>query len=246
MDPQTRARLYFAQYQMFDLDLPFWSKLAAETGGPILEMGCGTGRLVQALARQGYHVIGLDRDPAMLERAKMVIDSSLRDFVSWVEADITSFTFALPVRLAIGGLNTFAYLDDGAFVSALTAVKSILDDQGLVVLDLPPAETERISQDEDSVLDTFEDPERGTSIEVRASVQDRGAGEVAVTWKYDELNPDGSVKRYVWEQTYYLRSKLDLQQLIKSAGLSFRVIYGDYDFSHYKVDCDRQLVVIEK
>jgi SAM-dependent methyltransferase len=61
----------------YEADLPLWEELATERGGPILELGCGTGRVVIHLARAtGELVIGLDRDDelvgAIWDRAKGV------------------------------------------------------------------------------------------------------------------------------------------------------------------------------
>jgi SAM-dependent methyltransferase len=47
-------------------DLALWERLAAEAGGPVLELGCGTGRVALHLARRGHPLIGLDREPALL------------------------------------------------------------------------------------------------------------------------------------------------------------------------------------
>lgn len=47
-------------------DLPVWLELAAEHGGPILDVGAGTGRVALELARAGYEVIALDHDPELL------------------------------------------------------------------------------------------------------------------------------------------------------------------------------------
>lgn len=59
----------------YEADLPFWEQLAAENKGPILELGCGTGRLVMHLARSTERlVIGVDNDAALVaalwERAR--------------------------------------------------------------------------------------------------------------------------------------------------------------------------------
>jgi SAM-dependent methyltransferase len=51
----------------YEADLPLWEELAVERGGPILELGCGAGRVVLHLARAtGQLVIGLERDDELL------------------------------------------------------------------------------------------------------------------------------------------------------------------------------------
>jgi SAM-dependent methyltransferase len=47
-------------------DLPLWDALARETGGPVLELGAGTGRVALSLARAGHEVVAVDRDPALV------------------------------------------------------------------------------------------------------------------------------------------------------------------------------------
>jgi SAM-dependent methyltransferase len=48
-------------------DLPLWRSLAAEHGDPVLDVGAGTGRVALDLARAGYRVTALDRDPELLD-----------------------------------------------------------------------------------------------------------------------------------------------------------------------------------
>ena len=50
-------------------DVPFWRSVALQTRGPVLELGCGTGRISLPLARAGVSVVGIDRSAPMLERA---------------------------------------------------------------------------------------------------------------------------------------------------------------------------------
>ncbi|TFH35712.1 MAG: class I SAM-dependent methyltransferase [Anaerolineales bacterium] len=245
MDPATRARLYQAQYQSFEQDLPFWSALAAEGGGPILEMGCGTGRLVAALAGMGYPMIGLDHDAAMLERAEAALADDLHRKVTWIKGNLVTYQLNEPVQLAIGALNTFALLDDADFCAALRSARSNLTATGLIALDLPAFDPDPAPIGDDDPLDVFTDPETGASIELRALVDDQTSRGVNVTWLYDELLADGRVIRHPWEQVYFQRTVDQLRQLIQQSGLSVRSIYGDYDFSPLLPESGQLLMVLE-
>ncbi|HTU36000.1 MAG TPA: class I SAM-dependent methyltransferase [Candidatus Acidoferrum sp.] len=65
------ARYYDAAYAAIDLvDAPFYLELAQQIGGPVLEMGCGTGRVLLPIARAGIEIHGLDQSPAMLDILK--------------------------------------------------------------------------------------------------------------------------------------------------------------------------------
>ena len=51
-------------------DVAFWRRLAGAQTGPIIELGCGTGRILLPLARDGVQVIGVDLSLPMLDRAR--------------------------------------------------------------------------------------------------------------------------------------------------------------------------------
>jgi SAM-dependent methyltransferase len=69
-------------------DLPLWRELADETGGPILDVGAGTGRVALDLARRGHRVTALDHDPELLAELRRragelpidVVEADARDF----------------------------------------------------------------------------------------------------------------------------------------------------------------------
>ncbi|MBI3698101.1 MAG: class I SAM-dependent methyltransferase, partial [Acidobacteria bacterium] len=62
----------------YDADIGFYTQLAVESGGPVLEMGCGTGRVLIPTARAGVRIHGFDLSPAMLEllRRKLAEESA--------------------------------------------------------------------------------------------------------------------------------------------------------------------------
>ena len=72
--PRLLAQLYDWEHDSFTEDLDFYASLAQRTGGPILEPACGTGRLLEGLARRGLTVVGFDSSPEMLTRAHARLD----------------------------------------------------------------------------------------------------------------------------------------------------------------------------
>jgi SAM-dependent methyltransferase len=94
----------------YTADLPLWEELADQTDEPIMELGCGAGRVTLHLARRGAHlVIGLDRDSdlvgAIWERsAKLPGDAEV--------ADVRSFDFATKFSLVIAPMQLIQLLSD--------------------------------------------------------------------------------------------------------------------------------------
>ena len=50
----------------YEADLTLWEQLAVEADGPVLDLGCGSGRVGLHLARRGHRVLGLDLNPAFV------------------------------------------------------------------------------------------------------------------------------------------------------------------------------------
>jgi SAM-dependent methyltransferase len=87
-------------------DVPFWRNLALHAGGPILELGCGTGRIAIPLGRAGVPVVGIDRSEPMLARARArVRRGKLGDRVRLIRGDIRFLPFASVSAARANGRN---------------------------------------------------------------------------------------------------------------------------------------------
>ena len=85
-------------------DVPFWRNLALHAGGPVLELGCGTGRISLPLGRAGVPLVGIDRSAAMLERAyTRSRRSKLTRHIRLVRGDIRHLPFASHTESASPG-----------------------------------------------------------------------------------------------------------------------------------------------
>jgi SAM-dependent methyltransferase len=122
---------YDRQYSS-DTGVAFYSALAWEAGGPVLEIACGTGRVAIPIARQGFAVTGLDVVPAMLDRARSKAEAAGLS-VRFVEGDARDFDLESErFRLVFLTGNAFQFLLTNADQEALLGrVRAHLHDEGL-------------------------------------------------------------------------------------------------------------------
>jgi SAM-dependent methyltransferase len=125
----------FADPQNYDIEdssdtgVAFYAALAQETGGPVLEIACGTGRVSIPIARLGLAVTGLDIVPGMLELAR---SKSAGLPARWVEGDARTFDLGEQFRLIFMTGNAFqAFLTRADQQALLERVRAHLHDDGL-------------------------------------------------------------------------------------------------------------------
>ena len=112
-----------------DTGIAFYSALAQETGGPVLEIACGTGRVSIPIARLGFAVTGVDIVPGMLARAR---SKSAGLPTHWVEADARAFDLGEQFRLIFLTGNAFqAFLTRADQEALLERVRAHLYAGGL-------------------------------------------------------------------------------------------------------------------
>jgi ubiquinone/menaquinone biosynthesis C-methylase UbiE len=123
-------------------DVAFWQRLAAAQEGPVLELGCGTGRIAVPVARAGGRVIGIDRSAEMLARGRQRLRRArLTDRAALVRGDIRFLPFrSRPgfnlVMAPYGILQSLTRERD--LTATLQSVARVLRRGGLFGIDLVP------------------------------------------------------------------------------------------------------------
>ncbi len=237
------ARFYDAQHADLTADLVFYLYFARQADGPVLEVGCGTGRLMLPLVEAGIAVTGVDTSPAMLAVARR----QLGERAVLVEGDMR--TISLPDRyaLVIISINTFMHLlTTKDQLAALTNLARHLQPQGRLIIDLPAGD-ELAHQDPDGHLfleQTFQDPESGHPVmKFVASRVDWFTQRQHVTYIYDERLPGGEVRRTVAPMTLRHVFRYELELLLDKAGYHLEALYGDYDLTPYGEGGPRMIAV---
>jgi len=237
------ARFYDLQHADLTADLIFYLHFARQAGGPVLEMGCGTGRLLLPLVEAGIEVTGVDTSPTMLALARR----KLGQRATLVEGDMRKVELAGRYALVIVSINTFMHLLSTADqLAALTNLARHLRPAGRLIIDLPAGD-ELAHQDPDGRLtleQTFIDPESGHAVtKFVASRIDWATQRQEVTYIYDELLEDGGVRRTVAPMTLRHVFRYELALLLDKAGYQLETLYGDYDLSPYGEGGPRMIAV---
>jgi SAM-dependent methyltransferase len=245
MGDASFARYFDGQYRAFGEDLAFWLHLAAKHGGPVVELGCGTGRVVRALIQAGHHVVGIDLDRHMLARAQKNLTPYFQQKPSLVQADIQTFSFGVSFNLAIASMNTLSTFDDPGLNAVFGNITRQLAPNGLLAFEIPnPAVDPFKGVDPGEPLTSFIEPERGNPCQVYAQrIEGPAQDQVEILWHYDELLADGATQRYTLRQKYFLRSKDRVQEHLDRANCTVVEAYGDYDRSPLDKDSETMIIV---
>jgi SAM-dependent methyltransferase len=248
----TIARYYDAENEDMTADLELYSILAERTGGPVLDIGCGTGRVMLHLASEGYPVTGLDTSKAMLDRGRRKLKNrvDLHELVTFVEGNALDYPLTEKYPLILipyNGLMHFRTTADQ--IALLRHLAASLDDDGLLVIDLPNAGEMFATVDDGAVTleRSFVEPESGHLVmQQSVSTLNRAEQLQYITWIYDEIDTNNLVQRTVAPLTlrYIFPAELDL--LLQVSGLRRIERFGDYGQEPFEEGSSRLIVVAAK
>src|SRR5262245_44888419 len=107
---EQTARFYDAAYASLPSlgpDAAFYEQLAVASGGPVLELGCGTGRTLLPIARRQLDCAGIDASPAMLARFRA---KSGAEKIALTQARMESFDLGRRFKFIFSAFRAFQHL----------------------------------------------------------------------------------------------------------------------------------------
>ena len=245
------ARFYDQDYRNYREDIPLILELAAAAGGPVLELGCGTGRLLAPLAAAGLQSTGVDISPALLALAQSKLRAQkLEERVSLVKADLGRFALEARYQFAFCTSNTLMHLAsqsrqlqtlENVYAHLLPGARLLIDLFNPDVVDLVDVDGVR------ELADEWTDPHSGRQV-LKWSIRsvDWASQLQQTTFIYEEIGADGTsaetvcpfLLRFLWQS--------EAKLLLERAGFQIDAIWGDFDRSVYQAHSPRLILIAQR
>jgi len=256
VDEDVLAELYDLEHDELVADLPFYRELSRRAGGPVLDLGCGSGRLFVSLLEGGAkRIVGVDGSAALLRRAEARIaadpqlaEAAQAERIALVRGDVRALaTLNIRDRFSLAvGVGVLAHLDGPEdALRLLGGVRSLLGAGGRLVLDDlgPGAMPERdlpLSVD-------WRRQMNGREVVRRSELIRRESPEglrVAFSTMTDAVQPDGTIARLPASHRLWYPSPEALATLVSQAGMVVELSYGSHDLEPLDRESGRRIFIV--
>ena len=236
-------------------DVDFYVRAAAEAGGPVLELGCGTGRILIPTARAGIEIVGLDAAAEMLDACRRRLQAEapeVRARVSPHQGDMRSFEFRRGFRLVTIPFRPFQHLvtvEDQ--LACLGAIRRHLVPGGRLVFDCFNPSIHNLAKTADGA-ETDEEPSftlpDGRTVVRRHRMLERNLINQVNTGElvYYVRHPDGREERLVHAFRMRCIFRFEAEHLLARAGFDLECVYSDFDRSPYGADYPGELIFVAR
>jgi ubiquinone/menaquinone biosynthesis C-methylase UbiE len=245
LDPWSPTALFYdLDLEGVEDDVTMYCEIALRQGGPVLELGCGTGRVALALARAGLTVTGVDSSASMLDVAR---SQSGGLPLTLLEADMREVRLRrkfATVLIPLGGLQHMATAEE--VTGALDTCARHLAVDGLVLVDVEAPQPEDLTPGPRPLIAHWTRPWRGGMVTKLVAVDGRPSeGTRLVTFHYDVQPAEGPLHRLSHEFVLRVITAGELELAGRLAGLEMTALYGDYELSPLQDGDVRQVAVFE-
>jgi ubiquinone/menaquinone biosynthesis C-methylase UbiE len=232
-------------------DIAFYVNAANEFGEPVLELGCGSGRVALAVARPGFKITGLDLSPKMLAQAEeklAKLPADARDRANFVQGNMTNFDLGKQFRLAIIPFRPFQHLlDVQQQLACLECVHKHLQPDGRLVLDFFQTEPRRMHDREylnKRQIAEYEMSEgRKVRLTERVTAFHRAEQVNDVEMVYDVTHGDGRQERLTMAFPFRYFFRYEVEHLLARGGFEVEETFGDFDRSALHDDSPEMIFV---
>lgn len=234
------AGVYDSIYAYVREDIPFYVREAAQSGGPVLELGCGTGRVTLPIARSGVDVVGLDNSEGMLEQArgKARLLEDGHGGIDLRSGDMRDFSLGRTFPLVIIPFRGFlALLSVEDQVRCLAGIREHLEPGGRLIFNVFAPDPQMLVEDEDAAfhLRDVADPDTGRTFVIWQQTRVDNFNQIlSVRLIVDEVDQDGTaVNRFYCDYQIRYAHRFEILHLLERCGYEVIDLYGDFDGSPF-------------
>ena len=244
----------FASPYTHRADVQFYVDEAVKSAGKVLEVGCGTGRVLLPTARRGISITGIDRSPAMLERCHAMLEKepeSVREHVRLEQMDMRNFELRDQFSLATIPFRPFQHLLKVADqLNTLRSIHRHLLKGGHLVFDVFNPDLKRIAagptaEAEDHPSTTLPDGRQArrtgkvTKVSMTKQIND-------IELIYHVTGTDGKTERMVMSFPMRWYGRHEIEHLLERCGFGLKTVYGNFDRSELVDGSPEMIFVAER
>ncbi len=226
------------------IDIPFYKRQVEKYGDPVLELGCGTGRITIPIAKEGHKIIGLDISKELLRRAKSKAEKSDLE-IDWIRDDMRTFSLNKRFNLIFVPFNSIHHiltLEDMEML--LKNVKNHLRPEGRFIIEFFNPDLDILTRDpeEEYPVMEYDHPETRGSVEITEKVRYEKASQLMhLTWFYEYGD---TTKKREWTNRIWFPK--EVHEVLKYNGFKIEHKYGDFDESEFTNNSGQQIVICKK
>ena len=227
------ADIYDSVFSYVNEDIPFYVEEAVRSGGPVIELGCGTGRVAIPIALSGIDVVGLDSSSLMIKRARQKANQTEVSNLRLIQADMIEFKFDDKFPLAIvpfHGLLSLLSLED--MERTLLNVRRHLTPSGRLIFDIFVPDLNMMVQEGDVPYHFRDviDPKTGRQLVIwNQASYDSHSQIMSIRSTIEELDHNGRVASKMYRD-FALRYmfRWEMHYLLRVCGYDILELYGDF------------------
>ncbi|MBN1459378.1 MAG: class I SAM-dependent methyltransferase, partial [Armatimonadetes bacterium] len=233
-------------------DVPFWLSLAEEAHGEVLEIACGTGRVLLPLAQAGVDITGMDISEGMLAVARRKLAEEAAEVsgrVTLVQGDMTEFELGRQFGLVIIPFSAFQVLLTRADQRAsLQRCRAHLKARGRLAIDVFNPRLSRLTSAE-PVLEgprEFAGPGGETVRWSGETEYDLATQTLRSRWRYERTAAGGqtTVSEHLLALRYFFR--FEMEWMLEACGFQIEALYGDFERSEFTADSPELIFVARR
>jgi len=253
VDYDNLAEYYDAEWKDLVQDIAFIVKCAQNSGGPVLELACGSGRITFPIAEQGIEIHGIDNSQKMLDYAEKRLKEypeSVRKNVTFFQADMKNFKLEREFKLVLIPFNSFLLLPKKEDQEkCLRNVRDHLRDDGLFYVDIYSPRFEFCAEEKSPIrfLKHFYVPETKKVVLQWEYVERNMAEQISeIDFLYEEYDAEGNFKRKARHLTMGIIFRFEMQFMLEKNGFEIVEFYGDYNKSPFTTRSQQMIFICKK